>query len=203
MTDSSLSGWSGVLLPDSISGAGSKKQCRLSILARAKKQSNYYNTTDITKQCPALVDKVPIVSSSQASPHKRSWSSVSNTKPSQYQHSQANQISQQTQSLVSNPRHRLVSRSNNFHYTLGRTLAFNLWSLPQQRNNKLKDSIFSISRPLSSGVNLLSPHGRYGTPCTFLPPVPLMELLAHLQTYRGKGVLITPYLLDQGGPLFS
>ena len=44
MTDSSLSGWSGVLLPDSISGAGSKKQCRLSILARAKKQSNYYNT---------------------------------------------------------------------------------------------------------------------------------------------------------------
>ena len=64
MTDSSLSGWSGVLLPDSISGAGSKKQCRLSILARAKKQSNYYNTTDITKQCPALVDKVPIVSSS-------------------------------------------------------------------------------------------------------------------------------------------
>ena len=147
MTDSSLSGWSGVLLPDSISGAGSKKQCRLPILARAKKQSNYYNTTDITKQCPALVDKVPIVSSSQASPHKRSWSSVSNTKPSQYQHSQANQISQQTQSLVSNPRHRLVSRSNNFHCTLGRTLAFNLWSLPQQRNNKLKDSIFSIPRP--------------------------------------------------------
>ena len=31
MTDTSLLGWGGVLLPDSISGVWSKKQCRLSI----------------------------------------------------------------------------------------------------------------------------------------------------------------------------
>ena len=63
-----------------------------------------------------------------------------------------------------------------------------------RENNILKCLISPFPDPLSSGVYALSLHWEDWDSLYIFPPVPLMEeVLARLQTYQGKGILIAPY----------
>ena len=63
-----------------------------------------------------------------------------------------------------------------------------------RENNILKCLISPFPDPLSSGVYALSLHWEDWDSLYIFPPVPRMEeVLARLQTYQGKGILIAPY----------
>ena len=62
-----------------------------------------------------------------------------------------------------------------------------------RENNKLKCFISPFPDPLSSGVNALSLHWEEWGSLYIFPPVSLMgEVVARLQRYHGKGILIAP-----------
>ena len=68
-----------------------------------------------------------------------------------------------------------------------------------RENNKLKCFISPFPDPLSSGVNALSLHWDEWSSLYLYPPTPLMgEVVARLQKYHGKGILIAPYYALSG-----
>ena len=74
---------------------------------------------------------------------------------------------------------------------------FSIDLFANRENNKLKCFISPFPDPLSSGVNALSLHWEEWDSLYIFPPVPLMEeVLARLQTYQGKGILIAPYFAN-------
>ena len=68
-----------------------------------------------------------------------------------------------------------------------------------RENNKIDCFISPFPDPLSSGVNALSLHWDEWSSLYLYPPTPLLgEVVARLQNYQGKGILIAPYYALSG-----
>ena len=68
-----------------------------------------------------------------------------------------------------------------------------------RENNKIECFISPFPDPLSSGVNALSLHWDEWSSLYLYPPTPLLgEVVARLQNYQGKGILIAPYYALSG-----
>ena len=210
MTDASLTGWGGVLLPDSISGVWSKNQQRMSInwleLKAIQLSLIYFLPVIKGRLLLILTDNTTAVSCIRRQGTLRSEPLMSLSKKI-LEFCFDHKITLVPKHLPGRLNVLADSRSRqtpiDTEWSLDLTTFNTLWHhfgpfsidlFANRENNKLKDFISPFPDPLSSGVNALSLHWEVWDSLYIFPPVPLMEeVLAHLQTYQGKGVLIAPY----------
>ena len=210
MTDASLTGWGGVLLPDSISGVWSKNQQRMSInwleLKAIQLSLIYFLPVIKGRLLLILTDNTTAVSCIRRQGTLRSEPLMSLSKKI-LEFCFDHKITLVPKHLPGRLNVLADSRSRqtpiDTEWSLDLTTFNTLWHhfgpfsidlFANRENNKLKDFISPFPDPLSSGVNALSLHWEEWDSLYIFPPVPMMEeVLAHLQTYQGKGVLIAPF----------